>query len=345
MELEPLKSDKEELPQLEVNSEAEREKWGRKVEFLLSVCGFAVGPGNLWRFPYICMRNGGGAFLIPFIILLFTLGLPLFFVEVSLGQFSGKGIYGVWNICPIFKGIGVGMGIADIVVTAYFATVLPWTMYYFGNAFINPIPWSLCNQDWNTDNCKTERSGKYLYHFNVTLNASNPWTNNTLNISAVDRNMTEKIPFVSSEEEFLQGITLPGSLDGILFYIKPDFNRILSSQVWMEAAIQIFYSSGIIWGPLITFASFNKFNNNCLRDSIFLICVGEGTSIFGGFVVFSILGYMAHKVNVPIETVVKSGPGLGYIAYPEAVMELPLPNLWSVLFFLMLFTLTLDGVV
>ncbi|KAK3105595.1 hypothetical protein FSP39_001378 [Pinctada imbricata] len=115
-------------------------------------------------------------------------------------------------------------------------------------------------------------------------------------------------------------------------------------QVWMEAAIQIFYSSGIIWGALITFSSFNKFHNNCLRDSILLICMGEGTSIFGGFVVFSILGYMAHKVNVPVEDVVKSGPGLGYIAYPEALMELPLPNLWGVLFFLMLYTLALDAV-
>jgi SNF family Na+-dependent transporter len=75
----------------------ERQSWGNKVEFLLSMVGYAVGLGNIWRFPYLCYKNGGGAFLIPYIICLFLCGLPIFFFEVALGQFCSQGPIKVTN--------------------------------------------------------------------------------------------------------------------------------------------------------------------------------------------------------------------------------------------------------
>ena len=83
----------------------EREKWGKKVEFFLSAIGYAVGLGNVWRFPYLCFKNGGGAFLIPYVIMLFLCGMPLFFMELALGQFLSLGPVTSWAaICPIAKG-------------------------------------------------------------------------------------------------------------------------------------------------------------------------------------------------------------------------------------------------
>lgn len=88
-----------------IATKTNRETWGQKAEFLLAVIGFAVDLGNVWRFPYICYQNGGGAFLIPYCIMLIFGGLPLFFMELALGQFHRCGCLSIWErICPALKG-------------------------------------------------------------------------------------------------------------------------------------------------------------------------------------------------------------------------------------------------
>ncbi|MED6238273.1 Sodium-dependent dopamine transporter [Ataeniobius toweri] len=84
--------------------EEERETWGKKIDFLLSVIGFAVDLANVWRFPYLCYKNGGGAFLVPYLFFMVIAGMPLFYMELALGQYNREGAAGVWKICPIFKG-------------------------------------------------------------------------------------------------------------------------------------------------------------------------------------------------------------------------------------------------
>uniref|UniRef100_A0A8C0US36 Transporter n=1 Tax=Cyanistes caeruleus TaxID=156563 RepID=A0A8C0US36_CYACU len=83
----------------------ERGQWRNKMEFVLSVAGEIIGLGNVWRFPYLCYKNGGGAFLIPYLIFLFTCGIPLFFLETALGQYTSQGGVTAWRkICPLFEG-------------------------------------------------------------------------------------------------------------------------------------------------------------------------------------------------------------------------------------------------
>ncbi|KAM4740551.1 sodium- and chloride-dependent GABA transporter 2-like isoform 3-T3 [Anableps anableps] len=154
---------------------------------------------------------------------------------------------------------------------------------------------------------------------------------------------TATFPFVLLVVLFFRGMTLPGAFHGIKYYLYPDPSRLVDPQVWMDAGTQIFYSYAICLGYMTTFGSYNKYNNNCYRDSFYLCLLNSGTSIMSGFAIFSVLGYMSVKQGVDISSVAESGPGLVFIVYPQAVTLLPWPHIWSVCFFFMIILLGIDG--
>jgi len=154
---------------------------------------------------------------------------------------------------------------------------------------------------------------------------------------------TATFPYMVLLALLIRGATLPGAIDGVKFYVIPQWHKLASLKVWGEAAMQIFYSVGAAWGALITMASYNKFNNNCYRDARLIPVINCGTSIFAGFVIFSIIGFMAHETGSTIHNVVRQGPGLVFIVYPEAIAKLPLPQLWAVVFFMMLLSIGLGS--
>ncbi|XP_037564623.2 sodium-dependent serotonin transporter [Dermacentor silvarum] len=143
----------------------------------------------------------------------------------------------------------------------------------------------------------------------------------------------------------LRGVTLDGSLDGIKYYLYPQWDKLLSSDVWIDAATQIFFSLGPGFGTLLALSSYNKFHNNCYRDALVTSIINCLTSFLAGFVIFSVLGYMAHVLQKDIGDVATDGPGLVFIVYPEAIATMKGSVFWSILFFLMLITLGLDSTV
>eukprot|EP00079_Xenopus_tropicalis_P035191 XP_017948962.1 PREDICTED: sodium-dependent noradrenaline transporter [Xenopus tropicalis] len=142
-------------PQYEVPGEGqqEREQWGKKIDFLLSVVGFSVDLANVWRFPFLCYKNGGGAFLIPYTLFLIIAGMPLFYMELALGQYNREGAATVWKICPLFKGVGYTVILIALYVGFYYNVIIAWSLYYLVSSFTSELPWIKCGNEWNSLNC------------------------------------------------------------------------------------------------------------------------------------------------------------------------------------------------
>ncbi|XP_039189400.1 sodium- and chloride-dependent betaine transporter-like [Crotalus tigris] len=358
----------------------ERGQWTNKVEYVLSVAGEIIGLGNVWRFPYLCYKNGGGAFLIPYAIFLFICGIPLFFLETALGQYTSQGGITAWRkICPIFEGIGYASQVIESYLNIYYIVILSWALFYLFNSFSAVLPWANCNNYWNSEYCVDSLNGSDPGN---NTNAPSPviefWERRTLKITEGIHNLgtvrwelalclmlawiicyfciwkgvkstgkvvyfTATFPYLMLIVLLIRGVTLPGALDGIIFYLNPDLSRLADPQVWMDAGTQIFFSYAICQGCLTALGSYNKYNNNCYRDSFMLCFLNSATSFVAGFAIFSVLGFMAQEQNVPISKVAESGPGLAFIAYPKAVTMMPVSQLWACLFFLMLIFLGLDS--
>ncbi|MEE6465351.1 hypothetical protein FKM82_006530 [Ascaphus truei] len=146
----------------QTNTETEeRETWSKKIDFLLSVIGFAVDLANVWRFPYLCYKNGGGAFLVPYLFFMVIAGMPLFYMELALGQFNREGAAGVWKICPIFKGVGFTVILISLYVGFFYNVIIAWALHYLFSSFTNDLPWIHCNNSWNSPNCSETRYNNF----------------------------------------------------------------------------------------------------------------------------------------------------------------------------------------
>ncbi|XP_047635003.1 sodium-dependent proline transporter [Phacochoerus africanus] len=371
---------------LDVDFAADRGNWTGKLDFLLSCIGYCVGLGNVWRFPYRAYTNGGGAFLVPYFFMLAVCGIPLFFLELSLGQFSSLGPLAVWKISPLFKGAGAAMLLIVGLVAVYYNMIIAYVLFYLLASLASSLPWEHCGNWWNTALCREHRgskdgNGALALNLSITVSPSEEyWSRYVLHIQGsrgigspgqIRWNLclclllawvivflcilkgvkssgkvvyfTATFPYLILLMLLVRGVTLPGAWKGIQFYLTPQFHHLLASKVWVEAALQIFYSLGVGFGGLLTFASYNTFHQNIYRDT-FIVTLGNAvTSILAGFAIFSVLGYMSQELGVPVDQVAKAGPGLAFVVYPQAMTMLPLSPFWSFLFFFMLLTLGLDS--
>ncbi|XP_071945985.1 sodium- and chloride-dependent glycine transporter 2-like isoform X2 [Antedon mediterranea] len=402
-------------------SSTSRGTWDTKGDFLLSCLGYAVGLGNIWRFPYLCYENGGGAFLIPFATMLLLAGLPMFFMELCLGQYSSSGPATVWRISPMFRGMGYGMVLISTFIALYYNVIITYILYYMFASFTNKLPWIGCNNPWNTDMCNgiydeclstgnkimtvnntcvgvDSLSEEQLDFYNIGLNTlgeidlsnyidplkskrklpSEEYFKNAVlheasgigDLSTVVWPLlsclvfawiiiyfclqkgikssgkvvyfTATFPYIVLVLFLILGLTLEGSYNGIKFFLTPRWEILYEPKVWLDAAIQIFFSLSTSFGGLLTLSSYNRFHNNCYFDAVFIGLANCMTSVFAGVVIFSILGFMANELGREVSEVVDQGFGLAFIAYPEALARLPAAPVWSILFFFMLLTLGLD---
>ncbi|KAI8432568.1 hypothetical protein MSG28_013558, partial [Choristoneura fumiferana] len=142
----------------------DRAAWSGKLQFFLSIIGYSVGLGNIWRFPYLCQQNGGGAFLIPFAVMLVLEGIPLFLIEMAIGQKMRLGSLGVWNtIHPWLGGIGISSCVVTLFVALYYNVIITWVFFYLFNSIRITLPWASCPSDNSTAQIECTKASATAY--------------------------------------------------------------------------------------------------------------------------------------------------------------------------------------
>uniref|UniRef100_A0A672QWI3 Sodium- and chloride-dependent glycine transporter 2-like n=1 Tax=Sinocyclocheilus grahami TaxID=75366 RepID=A0A672QWI3_SINGR len=317
-----------------------RGNWSNKMDFILSMVGYAVGLGNVWRFPYLAFQNGGEIPLPqtpppqhPFFFVTKMRSAFHYFFWPDSCILRDRNITSIKNTTFCVSANAVGNLSKLLNITADNKTYVSPSEEYFkynvlhiskGIEYPGDIRWPLAAcllLAWLIVYASLAKgiksSGKVVY-------------------------FTATFPYVVLVILLIRGVTLPGAGSGILYFITPKWEKLNDAKVWKDAATQIFFSLSAAWGGLITLSSYNKFHNNCYRDTLIVTCTNSATSIFAGFVIFSVIGFMAHELKVPIESVADEGPGIAFVVYPEALTRLPLSPFWAIIFFLMLLTLGLD---
>ncbi|XP_017884157.1 sodium- and chloride-dependent GABA transporter 1-like [Ceratina calcarata] len=371
--------------------DTERGGWDNKLDFLFSCISVSVGLGNVWRFPYLCYKNGGGAFLITYGIAMLFCGIPIFFQEVAIGQYLGAGgMTLVGQLCPLLQGVGYATMTIVFFLDVYYCIIIAWTLFYLISTFVNipSVPWKGCGNWWNTEDCydglvKIEKTN----NTNSTYNSTEPhhttpveeyWERRVLGVtsgiesiggiqwellgclivgwllvySIIRRGLHQsgKIIWFSALFPYVvlfillgRAVTLEGSYRGLLYYVTPRWEELLSPGPWIDGATQIFFAYSIGTGALPALGSYNKFHHNCYKDAIITCVVNTLTCLLAGCVTFSILGHIASEQGTEVSEVVKSGPGLVFLTYPEVVLKLPGASMWAIIFFVMLLILGIDS--
>ncbi|RLF25678.1 MAG: sodium-dependent transporter [Thermoplasmata archaeon] len=331
-----------------------REHWASRRAFVLAAIGSAIGLGNIWRFPYVCYENGGGAFVIAYFIGLITAGIPLLILEFGLGHSTqGAAPIAMGRIHPKMEWFGwVATGVGFVICT-YYAVIMSYCANYTWHSFTlawgdNPSDFFFNKVIGLTDATKHPWAlGRFMPGVFIGLAISWIWIilsiwKGTKTVGKVVY-VTVLVPWAILIVFIVRGVTLPGALEGLKFYLTPVFSKLAEPQVWLAAYTQVFFSLSVGFAIMIAYASFLPRKSDIVKNA-FIIGTGDAlTAFLGGLAVFGALGYKAHLSGVPVSEVVRSGPGLAFVTYPEIISNLPAPQLFGLLFFLMLLTLAIDS--
>jgi len=333
-----------------------RGKWGSNIGFLLAAIGSAVGLGNIWRFSYMTYENGGGAFLVPYFIALLTAGIPLMILEYGFGHKT----HGSSNLCFAkidrkWEWLGWWMPVfAMFGILLYYSVIIGWCINY--TFFSLTLKWGSDPQSFFLHNFLGLSSDVWKIGgirlpilFSTFIVWFITWY---ICFKDIDRGIEKACKifmptlFILTAILVIWSLTLKGAGSGIAWYLKPNWQKLWNWKVWIAAYGQIFFTLSLAFGIMIAYASYLPEDTNIVQNAFITCFANCFYSVFAGFAVFGVLGYMAHTKGVGIDKIIKSGPSLAFVAYPEAISNLPfLRNLFGVLFFTALFLAGLSSAI
>ena len=319
----------------------------------MAAVGSAVGLGNVWRFPYVCYDNGGGAFLIPFFIAIFTAGIPLLILEFSVGHWArGAPPKAFKKVGKKWEWAGWITVFSPFLVATYYVVIMAWCFSYM--VYSIELRWGSQAASFFTNFVGDTGSPLIIGGISipVLLGLIAVWFciffilyKGVKRIGKVVA-LTVPIPTILLIILTIRGLTLPGAIEGISYYLTPDFSKLGDVNVWLAAYAQVFFSFSLAQGIMITYASFLKKKSDLTNNAFIIALADAGTSFLAGFAVFSVVGYLAMSQGVGIGALGSqiAGPNLTFITYPTAISLLPFAAaFFGMIFFIALLTFGIDS--
>ncbi|MFB9071950.1 sodium-dependent transporter [Citricoccus parietis] len=319
-----------------------REQFAGRWAFIFAAIGSAVGLGNIWRFPYVAYENGGGAFIVPYLIALLTAGIPLLFFDYAIGhRFKGSPPLAFRRLSKWAESIGWWQVLICFVIGVYYAAIIAYAAMY---------TWFSFGERWG-DDPEAFFFGEYLqvpegvaptleFVPAVFWPMLVVWVILLVVLGAgVQRGIAMAsligIPvlFIMFIALVIVALTLPGATDGLNALFTPNWSVLSDPQVWIAAYGQIFFSLSVGFGIMITYSSYLKRRTNLTGSGLMVGFTNSSFEILCGIGVFSALGFMAQANGVQVADVVSNGIGLAFIAFPTIISQAPLGVLIGVLFF------------
>lgn len=325
--------------------------WNSRIGFIFAALGGAIGLGNLFRFPNLIFTYGGGTFLIPYFIALFTTGIPLLILEFWIGckfKTSLPNLFRHYGKKAEF--LGWLQMIISFFIPTFYTILITWSLQYvffslnleWGN---NPITFLYDSY------LQTNSSPDNLGNINLKILpfAIFVWLIHYLILKLDIKTGLEKankimIPLLISLIFYIafKVISLPGANLGLSYLFKVDIDQLFNIKTWIAAYTQVFFSIGVCFGVMLTYATFLSDSSKIISNSIF---IGIGDSLFSivsSVIVFSILGFLSFSKNIPINQFSVGGMEFSFAVFPQAINTLTGSNkIISILFFL---TLVLAGI-
>ena len=319
-----------------------QESFNSRNYFILAAIGSAVGLGNIWRFPYVAFKNGGGAFILPYLIALLAVGIPLLFFDYSLGhRYRGSAPLSLRRMGRWTESLGWWQVMVCFVIGIYYAAIIGWAGMY--------TLFSI-NQAWGSDP-KTFLMRDFLHVADTPgvgldfvpslfIPILVVWAVTLITVAlGVNKGlaMVNKIFMPLLVVMFLilvvQSLFLPGAADGLNALFTPDWGALGNLGVWAAAFGQIFFSLSVGFGIMTTYASYLKRRTDLTGSGLVVGFANSGFELLAGIGVFAALGFMAQASGLGVNEVVDKGLTLAFVAFPTIISQAPLGPLMGVLFF------------
>lgn len=332
-----------------------REHWSARSGFIIAAIGSAVGLGNIWRFPYVAYENGGGAFLVPYLIALLTAGLPLLFLDYAVGHRSqGAPPKAYRALIPRAENLGWWQVAVCLVIAIYYASVLTWAgsyVYFSIGQLWGDQPEQFFFQQYLQTTNSTGFDWTFISHLFWPL--IGVWAVVLLILyggvkKGVELSNKIFMPLLVILFSILviQALRLPGAMQGLNAFFTPNWGAMMNYKVWLAAYGHIFFSLSVGFGIMVTYASYLRPKTNLTGSGLVVGFANSSFEILAGIGVFAALGFMAFSSGLPVNEVVSGGIGLAFIAFPKLISSLGAgADLFGFLFFASLFVAGITSMV
>ena len=320
-----------------------RETFSGRRAFIMAAIGSAVGLGNIWRFPYTTYENGGGAFIIPYLIALLTAGIPLLFLDYAIGHRNRGGApLSYRRVSPHFEVFGWWQMMVNVIIGLYYAVVLGWAASYTyfsinGAWGDKPIDFFI-GEFLKMGDIKNGVSFEFVGMVTGPLIAM--WI---IALGVLSLGVQKGIAKVSSVlmpvlvimfmALVIYSLFLPGAEKGLDALFTPDWSKLSNPSVWIAAYGQIFFSLSICFGIMVTYASYLKKESDLTGSGLVVGFANSSFEVLAGVGVFAALGFIATAQGQEVSEVAKGGIGLAFFAFPTIINKAPFGEVLGVLFF------------